>query len=240
MKLIATFLLFFFTLHTADGKDFPEFPFVYAVGKAAEEVPPNIVTLSFDIEAFDENPDKSYNTVRNRSQEVLGFLNHLDIPKQAIQSYDINKETVHLEKDSTELNIVGYKVTQKFSIKIKQLSKFNTLINKLLASHNIANFGSEFDVSERIELENKLIEKAIENARKQAEMMAKGSGREIDSTFAVSEHEFYSMGAHFGISDLSRDMFAKRMMAGEDVSITYIPSTITIEKKVNIIFKLKD
>jgi uncharacterized protein len=240
MSFIRTVLLFFLVFQNVQSTELPDFPFIYSIGKAVKEVPPNTVKLTFNVEAFDENPDKSYQTVRNRSLEILQLLNKFRIMKQDIESYEINKETVHQEKDSTELNIVGYKVTQKFSIKINQLSQYTQLINELLVLRNITDFDSEFDVIERSSIESELIGKAVENAKNRAEIMSKGSGREIDSAYAVSEHEFYMIDNEFGIGNIFSDaMFRKSMMGGNE-NITYIPSTIKLEKRVNVIFKLKD
>ena len=220
----------------------PDFPFLYAVGMTTKEIPPDLATITFDVEAFDENPVKSLDIVQNRSVELIDLFKKLEIPTKDIETYEINKRTVRQEKDYVELKILGYEVNQKFSIKLHGLTQYATLMEKLLKFRNITNINAQFDVAQRKEIETSLMADACANAKVQAENMASGIGTKLGSVFAISERGFNELEDQFGMSstrEIIDSMFKKSMMAGDRGEIIFIPSTIKIGKKVNVIFKLE-
>jgi hypothetical protein len=220
----------------------PDFPFLFSVGLATKEVPPDLATITFDVEAFDENPEKSLDTVKKRSIELIDLFKKLEIPTKDIETYEIDKKAVRQEKDYVELKILGYEVKQKFSIKLHGLTQYGSLIEKLLKYRNLTNINAQFDVSQRKELETALTADACANAKVQAENMASGIETKLGSVFAISDRGFNELEDQFGMSntrDILDGMFKKSMMAGDSGEITFIPSTIKIGKKVNVIFKLE-
>jgi len=238
-KTFLFLLIVLLVIPNAEAAQVPEFPFIYAVGKATKEVPPNMVKLTFDLVAFDENPENSLEIVKKRSIELIQLFKKFDIPKTNIEAYEINKEAKRQEKEYVKLTILGYEVTQKFSIKASGLTKYPAFIESLLKMKNISNINAEFDVVERKSIETELIVKASEDAKVRAENMAAGAGANLGSVYAISDHEFYEVQSQFGMgSGFEAAMFKKSMMGGDEY-ITIIPSTIKIEKNVNMIFKLE-
>jgi uncharacterized protein YggE len=226
----------------ASAAQLPDFPFLFSVGTAKKEIPPDLATITFDIEAFDENPEKSLDTVKKRGSELIDLFKKLEIPTKDIETYEIDKRAVRQEKDYVELKILGYEVKQRFSIKLHELTRYASLIEKLLKYRNIANIDAQFDVAQRKELETALIADACANAKVQAENMANGIGTKLGSVFAVSDRGFNELEDQFGMSstrDTIRGMFKKAMMTSDSDEITFIPSTIEIGKKVNVIFNLE-
>ena len=59
---------------SAHASQLPDFPFVFAHGKAKTEVPPDIATVSFRVQEFDEQPTVALEVVRNRSAELIAFF----------------------------------------------------------------------------------------------------------------------------------------------------------------------
>jgi len=220
----------------------PDFPFLYAVGVATREIPPDLATITFDVEAFDENPVKSLDIVKNRSIELIDLFKKLEIPTKDIETYEIDKRTVRQEKDYVELKILGYEVEQKFSVKLHGLSQYTTLMEKLLKFRNINNINAQFDVAQRKEIETSLMADACANAKVQAENMTAGIGTKLGSVFAISDRGFNELEDQFGMSstrEIIDSMFKKSMMTDDRGQMIFIPSAIKIGKKVNVVFKLE-
>jgi hypothetical protein len=220
----------------------PDFPFLYAVGVATKEISPDLAIITFNVEAFDENPVKALDIVQNRSMELIDLFKKLEIPTKDIETYEADKRAVRQEKDYVELKILGYEVNQKFSIKLHGLTQYATLMEKLLKFRNINNIDAQFDVSQRKEIETSLMAEACANAKVQAENMAGGIGTKLGSVFAISDHGFNELEDQFGMSstrEIIDRMFKKSMMAGDSGQIIFIPSAIKIGKKVNVVFKLE-
>lgn len=220
----------------------PDFPFLYAVGVATREVPPDLATITFDVEAFNENPVKSLDIVQNRGIELLDLFKKLEIPTKDIETYEIDKRAVRQEKDYVELKILGYEVEQKFSIKLHGLTQYATLMENLLKFRNITNIDAQFDVAQRKEIETSLMADACANAKVQAENMAGGIGTKLGSVFAISDRGFNELEDQFGMSstrEIIDRMFKKSMMADGTGQMIFIPSAIKIGKRVNVVFKLE-
>ena len=223
---------------SAHASQLPDFPFVFAHGSAETEVSPDIATVSFRVEEFDENPTKALEVLRNRSAELIAFFAEHKIKKEDIVAYEIDKRAVRERKDYNELKILGYEVSRRFSVILRDLSHYEQFVKKLLYLKNVVNINAEFDRTDRKKIEADLIAEASRNAREQAELMAKGFGVKLGSVFAISQRGFQSLGMEFGVAGYEPGVaFEKRIM--EEKEFLFVPSTINLKNTVTAIFKLK-
>lgn len=220
----------------------PDTPFIYSEGEAEKEVPPNMVDFTFHIKTFDENPDKAFKELQKQSLELKKLFKETDIFDENIESYDIDKATIRETDDNgRQLKILGYDVQQKFNLRLSDLNKYTLLMNKLISLKNVSDFYSKFDVAERKDIEKQLTIDACTDAKAKAEVMANSTGGQLGSVFAISERSFGSIEDAFGLSssnDKLDRMFKKSNYKGD--SITFIPSSIKIKKRVNVIYKLSE
>ena len=219
----------------AQASELPDFPFVFAQGKAETKVPPNIATVSFLVEQFDEHATIAVEIVRNRSAELIAFFSVQKIKKEDIVAYEIDKRAVRERKDYTELKILGYEVSRRFSVKLRNLSHYEKFVKKLLSLKNVVDIDTEFDRSDRKKIEADLIAEASRNARSQAELMAKGFGLQLGSVFAISQQGFQHLGTEF--TAVRYEYVAEAEPREKD--FLFVPSTITLENTVTAIFRLK-
>ncbi|PKD40252.1 hypothetical protein CWO84_11715 [Methylomonas sp. Kb3] len=240
-KLIFVIALQLFA-YSACAIQMPDTPFIYSEGEAEREVQPNLVDFTFYIKTFDENPDKAFKDLQKQSLELKELFNKIDISEENIESYDIDKTTVRETDDNgRQLKILGYDVQQKFNLRLSDLNKYGLLMNKLVSLKNVSDFYSTFDVVERKDIEQQLTIDACADAKTKAEVMANSTGGQLGSVLAVSEKSFGSIEDAFGLSssnDRLDRMFKKSAYKGD--SITFIPSSIKIKKRVNAIYKLSE
>lgn len=238
-KIILVVLLQFFD-SIAYAIEMPDTPFIYSEGEAEKEVSPNMVDFKFYIKTFDENPDKAFKDLQKLSIELKKVFNEIDISNENIESYDIDKTTIReTNNNGQQLKVLGYDVQQKFNIRLNDLNKYTLLMNKLISLKYISGFYSQFDVAERKDIEHQLTIDACTDAKTRASTMANSAGGQLGSVFAVSERSFGSIEDAFGLSssnDKLDRMFKKSNYNGD--SITFIPSSIKIKKRVNAIYKL--
>ncbi|MFX0201767.1 MAG: SIMPL domain-containing protein [Candidatus Hodarchaeota archaeon] len=221
----------------AHASQLPDFPFVFAQGRGEIEVPPDIATVSFHVEEFNENATNALEVVRNRSAELITFFAEHKIKKEDIVAYEIDKKAVRERKDYKELKILGYEVSRRFSITLRDLSLYEQFIKKLLFLKNVVNINAEFDRTDRKKIEADLIAEASRNAREQAELMAKGFGVQLGSVFAISQRGFQRLATEFGVMGYEHGVAYKKRMVAKD--FLFAPSTITLQNTVTAIFKLK-
>ena len=235
-KLWMSVTLMLLMVSSLHASNMPDFPFVFAEGKASIEIEPDIATINFYIEEFNEKSETALDVVLKRSAEIILFFEKQKIAKESITAFEINKQAVrNRSEDYEELEILGYEVRRYFTVKLKNLNNYEHFIHKLLTLKNVVRIRTEFDRVDREKIEADLVSKACKNAQTQAEIMAKGFNSKLGKVFAISKSGFKNLDAKFDIRGerhyrLSRDKNSKFM---------FIPSTITIKNSISVIYKLK-
>jgi len=80
----------------------PDFPFVFAIGQAESELPPDIATVSFQVLAYNEDPSIALSIIHTRSGELLGLFKKKGISEADIVSYEIDKSARQRESERGE------------------------------------------------------------------------------------------------------------------------------------------
>jgi uncharacterized protein YggE len=218
------------------ASNLPGFPFVFVAGHASKEIPPDLATLTFEVKAFDEDPKKSLEIVQKQTTELLGFFKKLQIQDKDIESYQIDKQAIRQQEDTVELKILGYETKQRIQVKLRDLKVYPALAEGLLTYRNVTDIQSKFDISQRKEVEKSLVAEACADARVQAENMANGMGVKLGSVFAISDKQLELVWVGQGEAVFKRSMYGGE----ESQGLVFIPTSIKVEKKIDVIFKLAE
>lgn len=89
-------------------------------------------------------------------------------------------------------DIVGYTVTQTVQVKVRDFSKTGDIIAGVTAKGANSVSGLNFTTDDPTKLQNEARSKAIQNAKAQAEMMAKDGGFKLGRLISVSEGGYYA------------------------------------------------
>ena len=166
----------------------PDKPYLYIKGLAQVEKAADIVMLRFDLVARAPDQPKANADVQARSTKVFGLLH-----ERKINDNDIIAQQIRSEADFEQTEgyprrgkLVGYVVTRQFAVKLRDVRTFPKLVDDLIADANVEFTGIEGLYSKEKEMGNELWDKAIADARQQAERMSNLLGTKIDSVFAIS------------------------------------------------------
>jgi uncharacterized protein YggE len=222
--------------------DIPDYPFIFVIGKAEIDTPPNIAVCTLTIRAIDQDPGRAESTVDGRLKSVLGILTANDVAPSDIESFNISKQilsTAFTEKEPAEIR--GYDLTRSLQFRVRQLTSLPAIEDGFIGSPNVEQVNCQFDRTDRAAIEADLLTKAIHSAKDQAEKLAEPLGRHVTSAEAVSQVPFDSiagkLGLGIGLAKLERmnRMFEKSMSA-EDL---LVPLTIPMSVWVNLLFKME-
>ncbi len=224
----------------------PDFPFIGVQGEAEIEVQPDVANIGFRLVEFSEDSDKALDAIRQRSAQVIEIARSLEIPNDAVISLGIDNEIerqINREKGYNKTNILGYEVSQSFSIKVENLTNYPKLVDKLVSIGNVGRITPRFDVSNRKEIERSLVAEAGKDAKQKAEDLASAMGVKIKSVFAITQDaSFEHFFAKFGLQeqapmgDLRASIAYDR--AGGSMNMM-IPKAIEIKKKISVVYKIK-
>jgi uncharacterized protein YggE len=118
------------------------------------------------------------------------------------------------------------------------LKTFPKLVDQLIAVGNVEFTGIEPQVSNEKEVEDQLWDKAVTNAREQAEKTLKQTGMKIDSVFAVSPVSFPEIQGRIFPAEAERRIVTASEIPtkGERVPSEYRLAPINIGQSVHVIY----
>ena len=87
-------------LEPVSSAELPDFPFVFAVGQAESDFPPDIAKVSFQVLAYNEDPGIALSIVHKRSGELVNLFRESGIAEADIVSYEIDKSVRQRESDN--------------------------------------------------------------------------------------------------------------------------------------------
>jgi uncharacterized protein YggE len=234
------FLLLVPILVFAEG-GLPDRPYIYVDGKAEIEKPADIMIVRFDIVGRAPQQPKANEEVQTKANKIFGLLKDRKIGDNDVIAEDIRSQPEFQKGDEYSDNrgkIVGYKVSRMFQIKLRDVAAFPKLVDDLI------NVGAEFygiegGLAKQKEIESETWEKALANAREQANKALQSLNMKIDSVFAISPVSFPSIQTDFfgegAISFRSAEMQTAEV---ERVSVTpqYRLAPVKITQRVHVIY----
>lgn len=203
-------------------------PVIQVQGEGVVRIIPDEVTINIRVEHSGDNTGaiKSQNDAVIR--EVLKYVKKTGIPDK-----DVRTEYMNLTKNyDYNTKTYSYVANQSLSIKLRDLTKYETLMNGLLQTGINRIDGVQFSSSKIENLESEARKKAILNAKKKAEEYVSVLNQQVGKAISISEN---SSGPD------PRPMY--RMAAIDHVafeeSATIAPGELEIRTRVNVVFELK-
>lgn len=235
---------------TVFAGDAPNFPYLIVSGSAEIKVQPDTAKISFSVTEFNKDSKEASLKVFKQGQAVLAIANDLGIPKEHVTSSEYTKSTKRKRDDHyNDLDILGYEVSQDYTIEINKIAQYSVLTDQLLKLGNLENIRTSFDVSNRLAIEGDLLKQATKDARKRANDLADGMGVKVISVHALSQDfSLSSYKAVFGVRDYSGanlsppDFIPPPSLDFSPDSVNsnmFVPKTIELRTSVNVVFKIK-
>jgi uncharacterized protein YggE len=218
MKRFLFFSLLILPLPVFAEGGLPDKPYIYVKGIAGDQKPPDTVILRFDIVARAPDQPKANADVQARSNKVFGLLR-----ERKVSDNDVVAEQIKSEADFEQTEggyprrgkLVGYVVTRNFSVKLRDVTAYAKLVDDLITAANVEFTGIEGIYSKEKEVTKQLWDKAISDARSQADATVKQLGMKVDSAFAISP---------VTIPDITPNMFPRNTEERTVVTGSNIPT----------------
>ncbi len=198
------------------------------------------VSLSPDIAKIQAGVTAQSSSVKQAQQDINKKINAISdaIKKLGVDTKDIQtaQYSVHPQYDYRDgrQKITGYEAATTLSIKVRDMEKANDVID--VATANGANQigGISFDVDDRTKVENEARAKAVEDAKKKAEMAAKTAGFTLGRVINYNENTGGDMRP-------VPMMYAKTEMAGaaDQVASTIEPGSQDIMVTVSLSYEIR-
>ena len=205
-------------------------PTVDVTGEGIVIIVPDEVTINVQVENKGENPKELKKENDRIINNVLVFIKSLNI-----KDSDTKTQYIRLNKNfDYQSKTYHYIANQSISVKLRDLSKYEALMNGLLESGINRIGGISFSVSNKEELQSEARIKAVQDAKKKAMEYAKVLNQSVGKAISISE---------FANNITPNSMNRKFSMAMSPESTGDIQQTISvgeieIRSKVNVRFIL--
>lgn len=175
---------------TAAETDRPRTVSVSGQGEVQAEPDRAFVTLG--VESRKPKLEEARAEVQKTVDAVLKLTRDLKIDQKLVRSTRVNVQPEYnWDNNSRERNLIGYFVSRQVEIDLRDLDKLGQLLEKA-TDLGVNQLGDpRLDSSKRRELERQALAKAVEDARANADTVAKASGGRLGSARAISANSSY-------------------------------------------------
>tara|TARA_R100000935_G_C2825017_1_gene161809 strand:- start:715 stop:1404 length:690 start_codon:yes stop_codon:yes gene_type:complete len=228
MKFIKTLLILAITTTAMTAQNAVSQPTVDVTGEGIVRVVPDQVTISIRVENTGDNPTNLKRQNDAVISEVLKFLK-----KKNIAEKDVKTQYMNLSKSYNHNNkTYTYAANQSLSVKLRDLSKYESVMNGLLETGINRIDGVQFSSTNEEALKSEARKKAIVNAQMKAKEYTSVLNQTIGKAISISE---------MGSSPRPQPMYKMEMMdssssgsGGQTIAL----GEIEIKSVVNVSFLL--
>ena len=215
----------------AAGGGLPNHPFVSSSGKAQLWMRPDIGEVKFEAGAQHASAESAAAELQETSARALQLLAEHGVQEADIESYEVEKKTVPVQGRQEP----AYTMGRLFHVRVRDLSQWPALIEKLVAMEHVTGVGSTFDRTDSDDINARLMEAAASDARSKGNSLAKAFGRKLGPVVAIARGPLDKVGAPFIEQQPGRATGAGAAQTGKYA----IPDSIPYMQTVNAIFMLK-
>ncbi len=195
MKLLLFAVLILPVSALAEG-GLPNTPYIYVEGNGEIKKPADIVTIRFDLVARAPDQQKANQQVQLNAKKIFALLNERKIAENDVIAENLQSQPEFEqgeEYSSRRGKLIGYKVTRSFRVRVRDIVVFPKLADEVINIQGVEFSGIDGELANEKEIKPEVWQKALADARDQAEKTLKPIGMKIDSVFAVSPVNFRSI-----------------------------------------------
>jgi uncharacterized protein YggE len=204
---------------------------ISVTGTAEINVAPDEVVLSLGIDSQDKDLAAAKSQHDRRVKELLA-----DARSAGIDSKDIQTSTLEMKPEYSRGRVpkfLYYEVSQTIQLTLKDLSRYEGLITKLVAADVTRIDSVDFRVGETRKFKDEARQKAIQAAKEKAVAMAAELGQTIGKPWQIAEDTPDVFSAQYMANSVSNG----RRAAQEESTVA--PGQVTISATVHVSFQLE-
>ena len=192
---------------------------------------PDTATFSTGVQTKARTATQALRENSRRARIIIEKLKGLGIAERDIQTTGISlNANYEYDRENKQNRFVGYRVSNQVRAKVRDIDKLGKILDALVSSGGATNLnGPYFSISDDSSVKKIARERALNNARSQAESYAKLSGYSGVRILSISE-------AIRGVSQVRAQ--SSRMMMSEAESVPIAPGQVGTAVLLNITYEM--
>jgi len=201
---------------------------VTASGSGTVHATPDQADMSFGVSATNANAKKALDAASKAVAKVTTALEKAGIAKEDVQTQNVSVSP-NYDYNAAKPTITGYSANITVQVTVKDIGKLGDVISAANAAGADNIQGPSFTLSDDSDLHGQAIDKAVADAKKRAEAMAKAAGKTVGDVVSITEASSVSPGPLYE-GDVAR-------AAGASVPISL--GQLDVVAEVTVIYELK-
>lgn len=162
-------------------------PMVNVSGQGEVKAMPDIAYVNLGVEARKPSLAEARAEVTAAVERLLALTRELKIDPKLVDASQMQVQPDYRwnERDSTRV-LLGYVVGRQLQVELRDLDKLGTLLERAVSAGANQIGGARLDSSRRKELEREALVKAVEDARQDAETLARSAGVKLGPVYSLS------------------------------------------------------
>lgn len=161
-------------------------------GQGEVQAEPDRAFVTLGVESRKLKLEEARADVQKTVDAVLKLTRDLKIDQKLVRSTRVNVQPEYnWDNNSRERNLIGYFVSRQIEVDLRDLDKLGQLLEKA-TDLGVNQLGDpRLDSSKRRELERQALAKAVEDARANADTVAKASGGRLGAARTIAANSGY-------------------------------------------------
>lgn len=201
---------------------------IIVYGAAERVVEPDEIVVILTLQEYSDNTTGVKVLIDQLESDLLRVAKSIGVKDNALMIDNINGYSNYGGYEGT----AEFMISKNYQVRVATIEKMNELLAKVggqgLVSANI----SQFNHSKLDEMRNELKGQAIQNAKKEAEMLVSGTGKKVGDLIGIEVFQDYG-GAYYD----SYAPFTGKLPASANGKVTVKP--ISLRYSVKVVYELK-
>lgn len=232
--ILATALVFVAQAGSAAAPVLPDTNFIYVVGNAEIDLPPDRCTLSLTVSAVGSTSGRAAEQLKASSAAVVAQVQRLGLGTDVIDGHELVKSVPYSDKPEQKPEFKRH-----FTIKVRDLKVATSLADKLVSMDGVKDLQLKFDVVDTSTASKLLTDKAAANAKEKASRLAESFGRKLGRVTAISEESVAQMQSRFGLVDATGIPVEFDVAVKSDRSSYEVPKVLSYSRQLYVVFSLE-
>jgi uncharacterized protein len=204
------------------------------IGTGTVSATPDTAYISLAVESTAPTANVALDNNTSNMKKLMKTLNDLGIPKKDIHtgSFNVYPRYGKADDKTGEPPFLGYEVNNEITVTVCQIDQMGKVLDQSVKNGANRINGLHFGFSNQTKLQDDARKRAVEDAKRKAELLASTAGARLTSVVSITEEGGYRPRVYGLMQD------ARRITPGGDVPISPGEQTLTIN--VTIVWKLAD
>jgi len=197
---------------------------VTVTGEATVAVAPDAAVIRIGVTSQDKTAREASDANAKQMTAVLAAIKDTGIAERDIQTSRLSLQPQYDSSKSGNARLTGFQANNQVTVRIRDIDKLATVLDRAIAAGANEMSGIEFVVSEQSKMLDQARDDAIADARRKAELYAKAAGAKLGNVVSISEE---------GPAPQARPMQAMRASA-----VPIAPGEQTLRSIVTVSYEL--